>query len=277
MQRIDCLAAMADLQLYLDSPAQLALPPEAEAALRHITECRDCQTRLAFFGRALAVSEEDRLTCQECEEWLPAYIESRSSANTASWRPVALHLATCWRCAATYIELADLLELAQVKQSSAPLSFPTPKLPFRSIVQAVPAQTVWRLNNLGRLIVEFSAELLRSWQPLLAPAGVKSSQSTNLLYQITVSDADPNLIVTITAEQMAALPTHCLISVNVDIPSRGGWPNLAGSEVVLRYAEQILATQQTDAFGKVVFEDLEIDQLPGLLFEIMPNYDQQSE
>jgi hypothetical protein len=127
------------------------------------------------------------------------------------------------------------------------------------------------VNELGRLIVEFSAEMLQGWQSLpSASVGVKSDQTAGILYQMTVSDADPDLTVTITAEQVAAHPTQCVASVDVEIPSRGGWPNLAGSEIVLRQGDRILGIQQTDAFGTTMFEDLNLDDLPRLSFEIIP-------
>jgi hypothetical protein len=63
-------------------------------------------------------------------------------------------------------------------------------------------------------------------------------------------------------------PTRCTVIVKVNIPSRGGWPNLAGTEVMLKRGELELDTQTTDAYGEAVFERIATDDLAHLIFEI---------
>ena len=61
-----------------------------------------------------------------------------------------------------------------------------------------------------------------------------------------------------------------MVIVEVSIPSRGGWPNLADTNVTLKRDDLELETQLTDAFGKAVFEGICTDDLAHLVFEIKP-------
>ena len=73
----------------------------------------------------------------------------------------------------------------------------------------------------------------------------------------------------ISAEAQRRDPQLLTLEVAVDIPSRGGWPNLAGSAVILRRGpDELIDEQETDAFGKVTFEDVRVEDLPLLVFEI---------
>jgi hypothetical protein len=83
---------------------------------------------------------------------------------------------------------------------------------------------------------------------------------------VTIDD----LQATITVEDMRADPAYCTVTVEADIPSRGGWPNLAGTEVMLKRGELELDTQRTDAHGEVVFEGIATDDLAHLVVEITP-------
>ena len=78
-----------------------------------------------------------------------------------------------------------------------------------------------------------------------------------------------DLNVRINVEPSRRDPQRTTVEVEVDIPSRGGWPNLAGNVVTLgRGAEQLLEEQETDAFGRALFEDVSVEDLPLLVFEI---------
>ena len=85
--------------------------------------------------------------------------------------------------------------------------------------------------------------------------------------QETVKDLD----VTITAEEAHDDPDHCTVVVEANVPSRGGWPHLADTEVTIKRAAMELGTQRTDAFGKAVFERVAANDLAQLVFEIMPH------
>jgi hypothetical protein len=58
------------------------------------------------------------------------------------------------------------------------------------------------------------------------------------------------------------------VTVEADVPSRDGWPNLAGTRVrLLRRGEEFDA-QETDAFGRAVFERVPAEALAELVIEI---------
>jgi hypothetical protein len=158
-----------------------------------------------------------------------------------------------------------------------PPRYPVPELSFlRQDRSPQPIHIPWRLDELaGRLIIEFSAELLRvlqspAYQPADATVGLKSKKSSRTLCQLSLKEAVKDLEVTITAEETRDDPSRCTVIVEVNIPSRGGWPNFADTEVVLKRDEQELETQLTDAFGEAVFEGIATDDLAHLVFEITP-------
>lgn len=278
MQTLECRKAVEQLLAYLENPDLYRA--EAEAAIHHVSTCPHCEGRMAHFVRALATDEEDGLTCQECQDLLPDYLQAKreGQAHERRWRPVAFHLETCPHCSAAVATLSDLIELAYGERGEEPSRYPIPELSFLPRRKDRPAQPTgihWRLDELGRLIIEFSTELVRAFQapayrPAYAMAGVKSDKASRTLCQLSLKEAVEDLEVTITAEETRGDPARCTVIVQVDIPSRGGWPNLADTEVTLKRDERELETQLTDAFGKAVFEGIATDDLPHLVFEITP-------
>jgi len=278
MQTAECRLTIKHLLAYLEDPThhRAAL----SAAVGHMSECPYCKDRIARLARALTTDEEDWLTCQECQDLLPDYLQAEMDgrAHEDRWRPVALHLGTCPHCSAVYATLFDLAELAYGERGTEPPHYPVPKLPFLRAKKAAPPQSLeipWRLDELGRLIIEFSAEVVRmlqlpAYQPAYATAGLKSARSRRVLYQFSLKEAGEDLEVTITAEERQDDPARCTVIVEVNIPSRGGWPNLGGTEVRLKRGKQELETQWTDAFGKAVFEEIRTDDLARMVFEITP-------
>ena len=279
MRTIDCDAAIEQLLAYLENPDLHRA--QADAALSHVEKCPHCQNRIRHLVRALTADEEDSLTCEECQDLLPEYLEAeaRGEAHKAQWRPVAYHLETCPHCSAERASLSELLELAHGERGEEPPRYPVPDLSFLRREQGKPRQPAgapWHLDELGRLIVEFSSELLRAfqvpaYQPAYAAAGIKSKKPPRTLCQLSLKEAVQDLEVTITAEEMRADPTRCTVTVEVNIPSRGGWPHLAGTEVMLKRGDLGLDTQTTDAYGEAVFEGIATKDLSHLVFEIMPH------
>lgn len=115
--------------------------------------------------------------------------------------------------------------------------------------------------------------------PALVPglARVKSGQADppgETLLDVAIDDSSGDqaatITTTITVTTAPTDPTRCIMAVTVDIPSRGGWPNLADTAVTLKQGEDTLATEWTDEFGKVVFGPLERAVLPDLSLEIAP-------
>jgi uncharacterized protein YbaR (Trm112 family) len=276
MQIEECRAALEYLLAYVEDPESHHV--ELDLAVRHVRGCPVCESRLGHFARALIEDEEDRLTCEECQDLLPEYLQAEAEARTQEelWHPVAYHLETCPHCSAAYTALSDLIELAYGEQGEEPLYYPVPDLSFVSKKKERPAETIsapWHLDELGRLIIRFSADFLRTLQPpALQPAygmaRVKAGEPPRVLWQFNLRVED--LDVTIIAEEKQGDPTHCRVMVQVSIPSRGGWPHLIDTEVTLKRDEQTLQTQLTDAFGNVVFKGIDVDDVAHLVFEVAP-------
>lgn len=276
MQTKDCRAALEHLLAYVEDPHSHRA--EVDMAFSHIRECPHCESRIGYLVQALTTDEKDRLTCPECQDLLPDYLqaEAEGQAHAPRWRQVAFHLKTCPHCSEEYATLSDLIELAYGEQGVEPPHYPVPDLSFlRPVRLPQPVGIPWRLDELvGRLIIEFSAELLRALQPpAYQPAYAtirRKSEKSRTLCQLVLKEAVKDLEVTITAEETRDDPSHCTVIVQVHIPSRGGWPNLADTEVVLKRDERELETQLTDAFGEAVFEGIATDDLAHLVFEITP-------
>jgi hypothetical protein len=203
---------------------------------------------------------------------LPEYFVATTTgqANDAHWSLVALHLETCPHCSEEFATLADLLELAEGRRGIELSEYPELDLSFlpRKATERRPARKPWHLDALGRLVIEFSAELVRALQPPAYAAALKSGAEPGAVLFLDVADAVPDVHVSITAERTRTDPTRCTMSVEVMIPSRGGWPHLAGSQVVLKRGDLVQATQITDAFGKVIFMGIAEEDLDQLVFEI---------
>lgn len=214
--------------------------------------------------------------CPDCQANLSAYVEAELDGQPAAslYPAVAEHLATCVACAAEYHDLVSLLTLERrgmFEQPPRPAAFDFGYLPPPPATSpAQPAGRPWRLDALGRLVVQFSADLVRSLQrPALQPAYLKSGTEGG--FEWTLVEGLDDLQVSIHAEPQARQPERVDLTVNVDIPSRGGWPNLAGSIVTLRReAGELVEVQETDAFGQAAFVGVTAEDLSSLVVEITP-------
>lgn len=274
MRTDECRAAAEHLLAYLENPARRT---EGETALNHIQACPYCQRRIGQLSEALTSDEPSRLTCRVCQELLPDYLQAQ--ADQARWRPVAQHLNMCPQCLAAYEDLADLLELAQGKRGAEPPGYPVPELPFLRPKRAGPRRQPhirWRLDALGQLVIEFSTGLLRTLQPpAYGVAGVKAGTAPGPIRRFALTDAVEDLEVAITIEAQQGDPTRCMVTVEAKIPSRGGWPNLAGTMVTLKRGTQELEARATDPFGRAIFAGIATADLPQLVFVIAPGKDGQ--
>jgi hypothetical protein len=271
MQTAKCQKATEQLLAHLDDPFQH--PNERDIAMRHIQGCIHCQQKIEYLVRAITTDTVDILTCQECQDRLPEYLLASAidQARQAQWNPLITHLETCPHCSEAFATLSDLSELADGSRGFESMQYPEPNISFLRNKPATsrPVKTPWRLDTLGRLVIEFSAELIRSLQPPAYAAGLKSVAGAEAVL-LDVADATPDLHVTIAADRTRTAPAHYTLSVTVNIPSRGGWPHLVGSEVILKRGDLVLATQTTDAFGIAVFGGIEESDLARLVFEITP-------
>ena len=279
---ITCRTATERLLAHWNAPTPQHtqdLQAELQAAIDHIHHCPRCEGRLGILVRTWSTDVEEPLTCTECEALLPDYVQAQQSGEggEARWEPVAVHLSGCPHCAEARAELELLIEQAYTPGGQRPERTPAPDLSFldpgRTGTPAAP-QT-WQLDNLGRLIVEFTDELLGSLlpparQPAFAWVGIKSS-APGVLFELPIQTSDADLHVTIQAERARAASDHCVLSVQVDIPSRGGWPHLAGTAVTLKQSDHEPRQEWTDAFGEAVFDEIPVENLGGLVIEVLPN------
>lgn len=208
--------------------------------------------------------------CAACQAGLPAYIDAELDGRPAAelFANAAGHLVTCTDCQQEYTALKHLLRLERQGQLEQPPVEGVFDFAYLPAAPTAPAALPWRLDDLGRLVIQFTADLLRSLQgPAWQPAYLKSGRAPALDYRLTGEVADLN--VHITAEPAPGDPQQLIVEVGVDIPSRGGWPNLAGNLVTLRRSTgDVIEVQETDAFGKVVFEHVPAAELPYLAVEV---------
>jgi hypothetical protein len=211
--------------------------------------------------------------CAPCQEQLAAYVDAELAGQPAGVRfpTVAAHLGQCNACQQAYQELKALLALERSGKLATPPFSPAfdfgylPPRPARPAAQ--PAVRPWRLDELGRLVIQWTADLLASLQgPALQPAMLKSGAPAGLRYEL--ADELDDLAVRIDAEPQRGDPQRWTVEVAVDIPSRGGWPHLAGSVVTLRRGDVLLDQQETDPFGKALFDDVPASDLPQLSFTV---------
>jgi hypothetical protein len=207
--------------------------------------------------------------CASCRNELAAFAETELAGRDAAARfpAVSAHLQECADCRQAHDELRALLSMELTPPPVAP------HLDFGYLVSDAPGESgarSWRLDALGRLIVEFSIQLLQTLQrPTLQPGYLKGETPGSIEYDLSGQLDD--LSVRIVAEPQRRDQEKVRVEVAVEIPSRGGWPNLAGSVVTLRRGEAgWMDVQETDAFGKVVFDGVPADDLASLRFEIEP-------
>jgi len=221
-------------------------------------------------------------TCEALsEEALARYAELEMSGGTPQeqFAEVRAHLDRCTDCAERYADLLALLQAeaaGRVPPVSARHRFDLGFLPKKPKAKGVPDRASWRLDELGRLIVEFSTELLRSlqppvYQPAFAVAGLKSKGDPRTLYKFVLTEALEGLEMTLSAERSRNDPDRCDVVVLVDVSEGKEERSLAGIEVHLKQGEQERDTQWTNGLGEAVFENISVDTLGDLVFEITPS------
>ena len=226
------------------------------------------------------------------EQELYAYIDAELSGRDAQVEFPALfaEIVRSRRTQELYKELKTLLQAEKEGRLEVPpvhhrFNFAYLKTDLKTVaeteekhIEAAPATSIsipWHFNKLGRLVIDFSTQLLDSLVPPTAQlAGIKSvrSKAGKTLVDYMLDAAKEDLQVQIVARELSSDPSLCTVTVKVDVPSRGGWPNLGETMVTLTIGaaepKQSSQSQLTDAFGEAHFENINVTDLPNLQFEI---------
>jgi hypothetical protein len=264
----DCEQVIGQLQEHL-RPGGVPQTPLHEL-LQHVLGCARCRRSAGDLAAALRLDAEDTLSCAEVGPRLPEF--SLADQLDAAWADLRLHLAVCGHCAAEYLELLALERLAEEDSLPAPQLAWKPRLDFLPHHQQV-ARPTWRFDELGRLIVAFSREVLAVMladAPAPPALAVKTAPHTRPVGRLTLGGAPENLETTITIDEREDEPESCTLTVEVRIPSRGGWPNLAGSEVRVAIPGRDELVRLTDAFGRVAITPVTRDEIASLTLTIVP-------
>lgn len=245
-------------------------PTSLTTLLEHLTICPRCQSAARALVQALRLNVDDELTCEAVEARLPEY--TLADAADPEWLEVRVHLATCPYCAAEYLELLAMERLVDYSEAFVARPAAKPQLDFLPHRQHI-TSPLWRIDELGRLIVTFSREVLSAMLGAAATPSalaVKSASEPRPGSRLILGGAPENLEVTVTVDERPDHPAICKLLVEVRIPSRGGWPNLAGSEVRGAMPGREELVRITDAFGRVVFTPLTRDEIAALTLTIVP-------
>lgn len=260
--------ALAILLAFAERPD--SAPPGIDAALVHMGGCPVCAAGTRQLAAALRLAARDRLTCAECEELLPAYVavSALGQGEASRWAAMRVHLVGCPACTAALADLAELQAFAEGAIGVAPPSYPAPR-PSPAAARAPQARpdSPWRIDELGRLLVDLARSLLPAG-PSLSPAGLKSEPAGAAVAAAQLADTMPDLQLQLVLERSSASARRLLVTV--DIPSRGGWPNLGGSEVTLLDGAKEVAGAITDSFGTAVFAELSDAELGRLTLAVRP-------
>jgi hypothetical protein len=222
--------------------------------------------------KTLAAKLRSNLYRRDCPDTMVLGEYQLGLLDEAEQNRLHAHLARCPHCQAEFDRLVEFLTEEALPASPSPAAEEVPwtqDLGFK-----------WRLGEARQVIIHFLSEVLSqtfsnsrqlpAGRLAYATARRGAEQSTRILGQLSLVELGHDLEVTIAAETKPDTSTTCTIIVEVDIPSRGGWPHLAKTEVTLKRKETTLAIRTTDTFGKAIFEGITSAELPLLIFTITP-------
>ncbi len=269
MKALKCNRALQQLQAHFENPSNRKR--SIKTALEHILSCENCRSRLLTLKQAAASQMEDPIHCEECQQRLPDFLQASIEAGILpdGLEQVSIHLKTCPHCLRVYQDLQEMTRSVYQDWEEAPQQFAPPDLSFLETARTPPNSLLWSLNETGRMIVEFTREWLEAASRTAGPAPAFAMRSSGEALQAAAGEAEIDLEVSFTIEPEGAHPDTCTIGVEVNIPSKGGWPNLANSEVLLTRGDMV-NRETTDAFGQAHFDGIPTKELGALLFEIIP-------
>ena len=240
--------------------------------------------------RFLFEEEPELAVPAECLDSLHAYIEIELAGENADVQYPQIQ--PCLQSDPVFYQLYEAAkEILMMEQENTLLDPPETAVVdeafLESILTVEPTtkqyRMQWHLNQLGHLIVQLSSTFIDNTreglaqftdkppaQPALILAGELRSSSEQLP-QFSLKGAVEDIDVDIKLEQTQNDPSLCQITVNVDIPSREGWPNLADTTITIRRGETEVGQRMTDPYGTAIFTDIAVTDLDYLIFEIVPS------
>jgi hypothetical protein len=201
-------------------------------------------------------------------ERLPEYATQTAlgQAPEETYPQVAAHLNVCETCRAEFAELLNLTTDMYSGQVAVADSYPPCDLAFlRQPTMASPQHPPWLIDELGRVVIVFSQQLLEA----LRQPGMAGALRGQLLYRYMPEVGSlPDLDVTIAAFVEEAATGAGRVRVDVEVPSRGPFDQ-SGNQVVL-HADDSIWQDETDEVGSVDFAPFPLEALPRLRVQITP-------
>lgn len=212
------------------------------------------------------------LSHDELRAQLPMYVADLVLRNAlpAQYDRLVAHLGECAGCRAEAEELAELLRDAAAGTLPQAPSYPPLNLDFLRNRASLP----WSLDDLGRLVVRFSAALLEQIRPAALPALARSTGRRGAqLYQyeqarFAPAESRQPASLTISVFGVGATPEAVEVVVRVGVAGRRA-TDLAGSEVILAVGPDE-RRGLTDKFGYASFPDIPAAELPNLQVVVAP-------
>jgi len=114
---------------------------------------------LLHLARAVAGVGDPAMTCEECQSWLPGYVDAEVSGLAVGqlYPDVKRHLDLCSECEAEYLEMLELALAEDAGEIPVPERLPTPDLAFLS---PAPVPIPVSLPDYVRSVAEKVATLL---------------------------------------------------------------------------------------------------------------------
>jgi len=219
---------------------------------------------------------------ESTQHLLSAYVEAElDGENAANLYPeVKAAMAKFPAFAEEHKVLYELLDADRRGELEEPPTTPVFDFSYLNlppVADSTETKSEWGFDVAGRLIIQFTEELITSLQerssqltPLHNLKRGEEEWKTWIEYKLPRPTSDLDVVVTV--KHVGNESAFCNVVVKVDIPSRKGWPALAGSEVQMNCPQMDTLSQKTDAFGEVVFESIAKTTVSHLKFEVNPVY-----
>lgn len=222
----------------------------------------------------------------ECQHLLHAYVETELAGGNAAiqFPSVQACLETMPAFREAYEELKAFLEMEQAGLLADPGTLPGLDEAFlRELLEEETAVSspphpapLWHFNKLGQLMIQ----LADYFHQAAAEYRPTSPSPTDRLAGALRSAAEgPSFVLNDVEDHEIKVQLVSLdqvreegsLEVTVNIPSRGGWPNLGETAVSLHTPTSPSRTRLTDPAGRVLFRNVPLADLNDLTIEIAPS------